>query len=65
MNLTIKKLIFGLTGIGLIWISFFIMDRKFLNNLAFNDIFWSIVYSICLFIGAFVYNVQGGEDVGP
>ena len=61
----IWKLIFSLLGISLVWITFFILDRKFLNEPDFNNMVWPLAYSVCLFIGTSIFGTHTQENVTP
>ncbi len=50
-----QKLVFSSVGVFLIWVTFILIDRKFIIDSEFNNIIWPSAYSLCLIGGAFLF----------
>lgn len=50
-----KKIIFGLVGVGLIWVTFYFFDRDTIIDKDLNILIWPILYSGCIIIGSFLF----------
>ena len=58
LNRWMQKAIYSVVGVLLIWITFFVMDRRFIFEAELNELIWPIMYSLCLTIGAFLFSIQ-------
>jgi len=54
----LKKLIHAIVGMGLLWITFFFMNREIFSQLSWDNITWPLAYSLTLFIGAFIFKLK-------
>jgi hypothetical protein len=52
----LQKLIYGFVGVLMIWITFYLMDRDLISKATFNELVWPIIYSICLIMGALLFD---------
>lgn len=51
-----KKIIFGIVGVLLVWVTFYFLDRDILTDKDFNSLIWPLLYSICVAIGSFLFD---------
>jgi hypothetical protein len=54
-SIWLKKLLLSLVGIVFIWITFYLLDRKYFSEVDFQTLMWPGIYSITLPIGVFLF----------
>jgi len=58
LNEWLQKFIFTFIGGVLIWVTFFLVNRKFVIGSEFNNIIWPVAYSVCLSVGALLFDAK-------
>ena len=54
----LKKTIHAFVGIVLLWLTFYVMNRKIFEQLSWDNMVWPVAYSLTLVVGAFIYQIQ-------
>ncbi len=54
----LKKSIHAVVGIFLLWVTFYVMNRRIFEEPSWDNVVWPLAYSLTLAIGAFIYKVQ-------
>lgn len=57
-----KKTIFGLVGTLLVWVTFYFVDRDILTDKDLNTLIWPILYSVCVTIGSFLFEITNEKQ---
>jgi hypothetical protein len=54
----LKKSLHAVVGVVLLWLTFYVMNRKIFEELSWDNMVWPFAYSITLVMGTFIYKVQ-------
>jgi hypothetical protein len=54
----LKKLIHAIVGIALLWITFYMMNRKIFVELSWDNMVWPLAYTLTFVMGAFIYRIR-------
>lgn len=58
-----KKTVFGFVGAMLVWMTFYFVDREIFTDKNLNTLIWPILYSVCVAIGSFLFEITNINQI--